>query len=145
MNKSVSLAAALLIAVLLFSLASCSTAEATATTASAPITLSKAEVGVETRGDIEPTAEPTNTPATSAEPTTPAQPTTPAEPTGTPDFENMDYEKYSNLTSEQQYEYFLTFSDPGAFLLWFNEQKELYDLAHPAIVVEPGETIDIGN
>lgn len=148
-NKTIRFAAVLLIAVLFLSLASCRTANGTTT--AAPTTLTQPQIGVETRGDVETSVEPTNAPATKAEPTMSAdptatsEPTTDSEPTESPDYANMDYEKYSNLTSEQQYEYFLTFSDPAAFLLWFNEQKDIYDKEHPVVVVEPGDTIDIGN
>ena len=56
-----------------------------------------------------------------------------------------EYAEYNALTKEQQYEKYKSFKTTEAFLEWYDAAKAAYDKENPAIVINPGDEINIGN
>lgn len=48
------------------------------------------------------------------------------------------------MSAEEQYAYYKSFDDPEEFYNWYNAAKEAYEKSHPAVVINPGDVIDLG-
>lgn len=117
--------------------------------------------------DMEPTeqtavTEPAETkPAeTQPEEVKPTEPTEP-KPTGPDEYDNTgsnigsstepvltgdsEYERYMNMSAEDQEAYFNSFASPAEFFDWYNKAKQEYEDSRNVIEVGPDATIDLGN
>ncbi|MCQ2386734.1 MAG: hypothetical protein MJ078_08745, partial [Clostridia bacterium] len=89
-------------------------------------------------------------------PTTPAQ----QETTGSKEASNLpamtftgtakEYEAYCSLSVEDQYEIFkkyfgYTKAEVARYNNWYQTAKKAYQQEHPAVTLEPGVVIDLGN
>lgn len=99
-------------------------------------------------------------PAPTEEPTeAPTEAPTEPKPTGPDDYDNTgsnigastepvltgdsEYEKYMNMSAEDQEAYFNSFSSPAEFFDWYNKAKEEYEESRDVIEVGPDATIDL--
>lgn len=95
-------------------------------------------------------SDPGSTPGTPTDPTDPVTPTDPTDPVTPTDPETPltpaeEYERYCAMTADEQYEYYLTFASAAEFMKWYNAAKAAYDAAHPVIILNPGDVIDLGD
>lgn len=137
----------------------CTTTEVTGTTEGSTATVESIP-GVEDSefdDETEPTATETHTeptentettePAGNTEPTESVGPeaTTPTtEPTQSPDKEQMEYEKFQNMSAADQQAFMGTFENLDLFFAWYNQVKAEYEAAHPPIDVGDG-SVDMGD
>lgn len=58
---------------------------------------------------------------------------------------DSEYERYMNMSAEEQEEYFNSFDSPEAFFDWYNAAKEEYENNRDVIEIGPDATVDLGN
>lgn len=104
-----------------------------------------------------PETKPSETEPEEVKPTEPTEP----KPTGPDDYDNTgsnigastepvltgdtEYEKYMNMSAEDQEAYFNSFSSPAEFFDWYNKAKQEYEDSRDVIEVGPDATIDLGD
>ena len=81
-------------------------------------------------------AETTDKPNPSSS-STPSTPSTPDQP--------MTYEKYIAMSGAEQQAFFESFSDPAAFIAWYNTAKAAYDAAQKDNTITGDGNIDLGD
>lgn len=57
----------------------------------------------------------------------------------------QEYADYCAMSTDEQYAYYKKFASADEFFNWYNAAKAEYDKENQAIVIEPGEVIDLGN
>lgn len=55
------------------------------------------------------------------------------------------YEKYLNMSSTEQYAFYRCFNNKRDFLEWLEAAQKEYEILHPEIVVDIGQTVDFSN
>lgn len=58
---------------------------------------------------------------------------------------DSEYEKYMNMSADEQQEYFNSFDDPADFFAWYNKVKQEYEDSRNVIEVGPDATVDLGD
>ena len=56
-----------------------------------------------------------------------------------------EYADYCAMSSEKQYAYYKSFKSADAFMNWYNAAKAAYEKENPAVELNPGDVIDLGN
>lgn len=100
-------------------------------------------VPTETEDQTEPTTKPTNPadPTDTVEPETTAPTVAPTQPTAQ---DQMDYEKFHNMSARKQQAFMESFDSLDQFFAWYNQAKAAYEAANPPIDVGDGN-IDMGD
>lgn len=88
--------------------------------------------------------EATVPPATTEEPPATTEPPAPTEPPQKDEPEGMTYEKYTNMSGDEQRSYRESFASVSAFFDWYNAEKAEYDAKNSGAVLEDG-TLDLEN
>lgn len=58
---------------------------------------------------------------------------------------DSEYERYMNMSAEDQEAYFNSFDSPAEFFDWYNKAKQEYEESRDVIEVGPDATIDLGD
>ena len=90
----------------------------------------KPQQGVEPVGESE-------KPDQTSEPSTPSSPTLSSAA--------KEYADYCAMSKDEQYAYYKSFKSADAFMKWYNAAKAAYDKENPAVELNPGDVIDLGN
>ena len=90
----------------------------------------KPQQGVEPVGESE-------KPDQTSEPSTPSSPTLSSAA--------KEYADYCAMSKDEQYAYYKSFKSADAFMKWYNAAKAAYEKENPAVELNPGDVIDLGD
>lgn len=92
----------------------------------------------------DPSAEPTGAPTGDSTAAATNAPTEKPVATKKPSAGASDYERYQNMSKEQQVEFYNSFSDPMDFFAWFDKAQQEYESQRDVIELDGNTNIDLG-